>query len=84
VLPGGAGHEPIQVLASTSLPLPSSSGWPVARQLTGADRLGLGAAAKSRRTSELRPRTATAGKVVKSVCPYCAAACAPRDRRACS
>ncbi len=49
--------------------------WPVVRQLTGGDRLGLGAAAKSKRTSELRPRTAVADKVVKSVCPYCAVGC---------
>ena len=52
--------------------------WPVVRQLTGADRLGLGAAAKSKRTRELRPRTATADKVVKSVCPYCAVGCGQR------
>jgi len=49
--------------------------WPAYRQLTGTDRLGLGAAARSRRTGELRPRTATADKVVKSVCPYCAVGC---------
>jgi formate dehydrogenase major subunit len=49
--------------------------WPAYRQLTGTDRLGLGAAARSRRTDELRPRTATADKVVKSVCPYCAVGC---------
>jgi formate dehydrogenase major subunit len=49
--------------------------WPVYRQLTGEDRLGLGAAAKSRATAELRPRTATADHVVKSVCPYCAVGC---------
>ncbi len=49
--------------------------WPVYRQLTGGDRLGLGAAAKSRVTAQLRPRTATADRVVKSVCPYCAVGC---------
>jgi formate dehydrogenase major subunit len=49
--------------------------WPVYRQLTGQDRLGLGAAAKSKHTGELRPRVATAEKVVKSVCPYCAVGC---------
>jgi len=49
--------------------------WPVYRQLTGADRLGLGAAAKSKASEELRPRTATADQVVKSVCPYCAVGC---------
>jgi formate dehydrogenase major subunit len=49
--------------------------WPAVRQLTGKDRLGLGAATRSKRTDELRPRTATADKVVKSVCPYCAVGC---------
>jgi formate dehydrogenase major subunit len=49
--------------------------WPAYRQLTGTDRLGLGAAAESRRTRQLRPRTAVADKMVKSVCPYCAVGC---------
>jgi len=49
--------------------------WPAVRQATGPDRLGLGAATRSRRTDELRPRTATADKVVKSICPYCAVGC---------
>ncbi len=49
--------------------------WPVYRQLTGPDRLGLGAATKSAHTSQLQPRTATADKVVRSVCPYCAVGC---------
>ena len=49
--------------------------WPVYRQLTGTDPLGLGAATKSARTEALRPRTATADQVVKSVCPYCAVGC---------
>ncbi len=51
------------------------SGWPVLRQLTGTDSLGRGAAAKSRRSFELMPRTSTADTVVKSVCPYCAVGC---------
>ena len=50
--------------------------WPVYRQLTGTDPLGRGAAATSAATRERRPRTATADKVVKSVCPYCAVGCA--------
>ncbi|MFD0855996.1 molybdopterin-dependent oxidoreductase, partial [Actinomadura adrarensis] len=50
-------------------------GWPVYRQLTGNDRLGRGAAAKSRYTDELKPRTSTADRVVQSVCPYCAVGC---------
>jgi formate dehydrogenase major subunit len=48
--------------------------WPVYRQLTGADRRGLGAAAKSDRPRVAR--TATADQVVKSICPYCAVGCA--------
>jgi formate dehydrogenase major subunit len=49
--------------------------WPVVRQLTGADKLGRGAAVKSPASQRLRPRIATADKVVKSVCPYCAVGC---------
>ncbi|MFC4909614.1 formate dehydrogenase [Actinomadura gamaensis] len=51
-------------------------GWPVYRQLAGDDPLDRGAAAMSPRTRALAPRTATADKVVKSVCPYCAVGCA--------
>ncbi len=51
-------------------------GWPVVRQLTGDDPLGRGAAAQSRRSAELQPRTATADRVARSVCPYCAVGCA--------
>ena len=49
--------------------------WPVYRQLTGGDPTGRGAAAKSARSDRLQPRTATADKVVKSICPYCAVGC---------
>jgi len=49
--------------------------WPAYRQLKTADALGRGAAAKSKATSALAPRTRTADKVVKSVCPYCAVGC---------
>ena len=51
------------------------AGWPVYRQLTGSDRLGRGAAAQSRRSKELQPRTRTADTVARSVCPYCAVGC---------
>jgi formate dehydrogenase major subunit len=47
--------------------------WPVVRQLTGTDRTGRGAAAESGRRE--RARTATADRVVQSVCPYCAVGC---------
>jgi len=49
--------------------------WPVIRQLRGDDRDALGPAAQSRHSAELRPRTETADKVVKSICPYCAVGC---------
>jgi formate dehydrogenase major subunit len=49
--------------------------WPVYRQLRGLDRSGRGAAAKSRASDELAPRTRTADQVVKSICPYCAVGC---------
>lgn len=49
--------------------------WPVYRQLKGTDPLGRGAAAKSARSTRLTPRTASADRVVKSVCPYCAVGC---------
>ncbi|MDT7652361.1 MAG: formate dehydrogenase major subunit [Pseudonocardiales bacterium] len=50
--------------------------WPIYRQLTGPDRLGRGAAAESPLSAAMQPRTATADRVVKSVCPYCAVGCA--------
>jgi formate dehydrogenase major subunit len=49
--------------------------WPVYRQFAGPDSSGRGAAVKSKRTEQRRPRVATADKVVKSVCPYCAVGC---------
>src|SRR4051794_12679174 len=52
--------------------IPPVASWPAVRQLTGEDRLGLGAAARSPVTAAQRPRTATADGVVKSICPYCA------------
>ena len=49
--------------------------WPLLRQLTTGDRSGRGEAARSKRSASLRPRTATADRVVQSVCPYCAVGC---------
>jgi formate dehydrogenase major subunit len=49
---------------------------PLVRQLR--DPLGLGRAAQSRRSATLTPRTKTADRVVKSVCPYCAVGCAQK------
>jgi formate dehydrogenase major subunit len=46
---------------------------PLFRQLK--EPLGLGYAAKSGKTDKLQARTATADRVVKSICPYCAVGC---------
>ena len=64
---GGSGPE----LARYGSPL----NWPVLRQLAGSDLLGRGSATRSRRSLEITPRTKTAEKVVKSVCPFCAVGC---------
>lgn len=53
-----------------------SSSWPIFRQLTNGDLLGLdGTTAASTRTESLAARTKTADRVVGSVCPYCAVGC---------
>jgi formate dehydrogenase major subunit len=49
--------------------------WPVVRQLREGDPLGLGKAAQSKRSRELRCRTEEADHVVQSICPYCAVGC---------
>jgi formate dehydrogenase major subunit len=46
---------------------------PLLRQLR--DPLGLARAARSGRSATLTPRTQTADKVVRSICPYCAVGC---------
>jgi formate dehydrogenase major subunit len=51
--------------------------WPLLRQLRG-DPLGLGKAARSERSRNLGPRTSTADRVVRSICPYCAVGCGQR------
>ena len=48
--------------------------FPLLRQLRG-DLLGMGRAAQSARSRSLQPRTATADRVVRSICPYCAVGC---------
>jgi formate dehydrogenase major subunit len=53
------------------LPIP-----PLLRQLR--DPLGLRTAARSKRSAELEPRTKTADRVARSVCPYCAVGCGQR------
>jgi formate dehydrogenase major subunit len=49
--------------------------WPVYRQLTGSDPLARGKAARSKATENVVARTATADRVVQSICPYCAVGC---------
>jgi formate dehydrogenase major subunit len=51
------------------------SKWPLFRQLRDGDLLALGATVKSTRSENLAPRTKTADRVVKSICPYCAVGC---------
>jgi formate dehydrogenase major subunit len=55
--------------------LPVLSSWPIIRQLANGDVNGFGASARTARTDVLRPRTETADRVVRSVCPYCAVGC---------
>ena len=52
--------------------------WPLVRQFTGPDKHALADAAISATTAALEPRTATADRVVKSICPYCAVGCGQR------
>jgi formate dehydrogenase major subunit len=49
--------------------------WPVIRQLREGDPLGLGRAARSERSHNLKPRVDEADHVVQSICPYCAVGC---------
>jgi formate dehydrogenase major subunit len=55
--------------------LPVLSDWPVLQQVRAGDAGGLGATAASPRTRALAPRTASADRVARSVCPYCAVGC---------
>ncbi|MEA2600627.1 MAG: formate dehydrogenase major subunit [Acidobacteriota bacterium] len=49
--------------------------WPVLRQIVRGDVHAWGETAKSQRSEGLAPRTQTADRVVRSVCPYCAVGC---------
>ncbi len=53
----------------------SPAKWPVWKQLSSGDILGLDRNAASERTHSLMARTTSADKVVPSVCPYCAVGC---------
>jgi formate dehydrogenase major subunit len=48
------------------------------RQLRTKDRLGLAEAARSGGSEELEPRTRSADRVARSICPYCAVGCGQR------
>src|SRR6185312_1482787 len=68
------GTAPIMGVRETFLP------WPALRQGLAAaagrgDASGRGASVRSAATDRLTPRTATADRVVGSVCPYCAVGC---------
>ena len=53
--------------------------WPVVRQFQiGRLPRAAGPSVTSARTRALTPRTATADRVVQSVCPYCAVGCGQR------
>jgi len=52
--------------------------WPVIRQLRTGDVFGRGPAVTSEHTRSIAPRTASADRVVSSVCPYCAVGCGQR------
>jgi formate dehydrogenase major subunit len=49
--------------------------WPLLRQIRTGDLAGLGSTAASPRSEDLRPRTETADRSVRSVCPFCAVGC---------
>src|SRR5438874_13043963 len=65
--------------------IPNIAEWPVWKQIKSGDPHALGANTISSRTRMLEPRTRTADRVVKSVCPYCAVGCGQlvyvKDRR---
>jgi formate dehydrogenase major subunit len=50
-------------------------GWPAVRQVRSGDANAAGETSYTKRTIELRPRTESADRVVKSICPYCAVGC---------
>jgi formate dehydrogenase major subunit len=52
--------------------------WPVFRQVAHGDPVALRDSARSVSHMEVRPRTETADRVVRSICPYCAVGCGQR------
>ncbi len=49
--------------------------WPLLNQIARRDWKAFGETAKSPDAGRLRPRTASADRVVDSICPYCAVGC---------
>jgi formate dehydrogenase major subunit len=49
--------------------------WPLLKQIASRDLTALDGPAISSRTHQLQPRTRSADRIVKSVCPYCAVGC---------
>ena len=54
---------------------PKLTDWPVLKQVLRGDPHASAETASSDRTRALMPRTKTADKVARSVCPYCAVGC---------
>src|SRR4029079_8565527 len=52
--------------------------WPLVRQLSEGDPLGLGKSVRSKRSETLRARIDDADTVASSICPYCAVGCGQR------
>src|SRR5207245_3256293 len=52
--------------------------WPVARQVAHRDPVALRDSACSASHMQVQPRTQTADRVVRSICPYCAVGCGQR------
>jgi len=52
--------------------------WPVTRQVANRDPVALRESARSANHVDVRPRTQTADRVVRSICPYCAVGCGQR------
>ena len=57
-------------------PLKTLSRWPLLRQFRDGDPLGLGQAAQSERSRNLKPRIDEADHTARSICPFCAVGCA--------
>src|SRR5579862_6088741 len=52
-----------------------SASWPFLQQILERDFTSEAGPAVSPRSKDLRPRTESAARVVKSICPYCAVGC---------